>query len=110
MQLYLTASLVLMLQNILVLKLLMNKTSFAFTKFCSVLPNAAKDNYCNRWLFFVRKKHAGKTTCKRIAYVHVDSGAMYRAITLYFLRNTVNITKQKEIIDAFKKYSSVFFI
>jgi cytidylate kinase len=27
---------------------------------------------------------------------------MYRAITLYFLRNTVNIIKQKEIIEALK--------
>lgn len=32
-----------------------------------------------------------------LQYVHVDSGAMYRAITLYFLVNNVAINKKREI-------------
>ena len=35
----------------------------------------------------VAEKHIGKQLAKKLGYVYVDSGAMYRAITLYFLRN-----------------------
>src|SRR5256885_10829002 len=48
------------------------------------------------------KSTLAKQIAKELAYVHIDSGAMYRAITLYFLRNTINIIKQKEINDALK--------
>jgi cytidylate kinase len=44
----------------------------------------------------------GKSTLARqlaiaLGYVYIDSGAMYRAITLYFIRNNVDIEKRKEI-------------
>jgi CMP/dCMP kinase len=47
----------------------------------------------------------GKSTlAKQLAnvldYVYIDSGAMYRAITLYFLRNHVDWTKIKNVTDA----------
>jgi cytidylate kinase len=47
----------------------------------------------------------GKSTLARqlankLNYVYVDSGAMYRAITLYFLRNHVNWTKKKAVEEA----------
>jgi CMP/dCMP kinase len=47
----------------------------------------------------------GKSTlAKQLAnvldYVYIDSGAMYRAITLYFLRNHVDWTKTKNVTDA----------
>jgi cytidylate kinase len=44
------------------------------------------------------------TTAKRVAailgYRYIDSGAMYRAVTLYFLENHVSITNPKEIRKA----------
>ena len=48
------------------------------------------------------KSTLAKQLAKELQYLHIDSGAMYRAITLYFLRNSVNINKQKEINDALK--------
>ncbi len=37
---------------------------------------------------------------KKLGYVYIDSGAMYRAITLYFLRNHVDWTDSKEVVKA----------
>lgn len=47
----------------------------------------------------------GKSTLARqlaaaLNYVYIDSGAMYRAITLYFLRNHVDWTKRKAVEEA----------
>lgn len=47
----------------------------------------------------------GKSTlaqqlAQKLNYVYIDSGAMYRAITLYFLRNHINWTKRKVVEDA----------
>ncbi|MFT2008376.1 (d)CMP kinase [Pontibacter sp. 13R65] len=44
------------------------------------------------------------TTAKRVAaelgYAYIDTGAMYRAVTLYFLENHVSFTNPKEISKA----------
>ncbi|WP_347158000.1 (d)CMP kinase [Pontibacter chitinilyticus] len=44
------------------------------------------------------------TTAKRVAaelgYAYIDTGAMYRAVTLYFLQHHVSLTNPKEIRDA----------
>lgn len=44
------------------------------------------------------------TTAKRVAailgYRYIDSGAMYRAVTLYFLENHVSLTNPKEVTKA----------
>ena len=36
----------------------------------------------------------------RLGYNYIDSGAMYRAITLYFLRNGVNFNNHEETLNA----------
>lgn len=36
------------------------------------------------------KSTLAKQLAKKLGYVYIDSGAMYRAITLYFLRNHIN--------------------
>lgn len=46
------------------------------------------------------KSTLAKQLAKELLYLHIDSGAMYRAITLYFLRNAVNLSKQKDVNDA----------
>ena len=48
------------------------------------------------------KSTLAKQLAKELQYLHIDSGAMYRAITLYFLRNAISTTKQKEIEAALK--------
>lgn len=48
------------------------------------------------------KSTLAKQLAKELGYVYVDSGAMYRAITLYFLRNHVDWTDNKEVVEALK--------
>jgi cytidylate kinase len=46
------------------------------------------------------KSTLAKQLAKQLNYVFVDSGAMYRAITLYFLRNHINWNTTEEVISA----------
>ena len=46
------------------------------------------------------KSTLAKELARRLAYNYVDSGAMYRAITLYFLRNHVDDTDHGKVLDA----------
>jgi cytidylate kinase len=43
------------------------------------------------------KSTLAKALAKKLHFVYVDSGAMYRAVTLYFLRNLVDITSEKAV-------------
>ncbi len=43
------------------------------------------------------KSTLAKQLAKELGYVYVDSGAMYRAITVYFLRNNVDFNDKKEV-------------
>lgn len=54
------------------------------------------------------KSTLAKQLAKELNYVYVDSGAMYRAITLYFLRNHVDWTDRKEVVKALKDISLEF--
>ena len=49
------------------------------------------------------KSTLAKQLAKKLGYVYVDSGAMYRAITLYFLRNHVDWTDSKEVAAALQE-------
>ncbi|MBA3828233.1 MAG: (d)CMP kinase [Taibaiella sp.] len=46
------------------------------------------------------KSTLAKQCAKRLGYTYVDSGAMYRAITLYFIRHTIDISNHDHILDA----------
>ncbi|HSC52404.1 MAG TPA: (d)CMP kinase [Phnomibacter sp.] len=46
------------------------------------------------------KSTLAKLLAARLNYCYIDSGAMYRAITLYFLRNQVNWNNQQEVVNA----------
>jgi cytidylate kinase len=46
------------------------------------------------------KSTLAKQLATALGYVYIDSGAMYRAITLYFLRNHIDCTDEKEVIIA----------
>src|SRR5262245_14277541 len=49
------------------------------------------------------KSTLAKQLARKLGYVYVDSGAMYRAITLYFLRNSIDWTVKKEVQAALKE-------
>ncbi|MDR3696604.1 (d)CMP kinase [Mucilaginibacter sp.] len=49
------------------------------------------------------KSTLAKALAKKLHFVYVDSGAMYRAVALYFLRNKINLQDNEAVSDALKK-------
>lgn len=56
------------------------------------------------------KSTLAKRLAKHFNYTFIDSGAMYRAITLYFLRNHIDWTKTKQVVEALKNIDLQFYI
>lgn len=54
------------------------------------------------------KSTVAKQLAKALGYLYVDSGAMYRAITLYFLRNHIDWTHKKAVKEALENISLEF--
>ncbi|MEJ0102184.1 MAG: (d)CMP kinase [Bacteroidota bacterium] len=54
------------------------------------------------------KSTLARQLAKELGYLYVDSGAMYRAITLYFLRNHIDWTDKNEVIGALKNINLRF--
>lgn len=54
------------------------------------------------------KSTLAKQLAKALQYVYVDSGAMYRAITLYILRNNIDIQEAAEVKEALKSITLEF--
>ena len=54
------------------------------------------------------KSTLAKQLAKALGYIYVDSGAMYRAITLYFLRNHIDWTDTTAVKQALKDISLEF--
>lgn len=46
------------------------------------------------------KSTLARELAKKLGYTYIDSGAMYRAITLYFLRNGVDLQDHDQILNA----------
>ncbi len=46
------------------------------------------------------KSTLAKELATKLKYSYIDSGAMYRAITLYFLRNHVDFSDHSKVLDA----------
>lgn len=46
------------------------------------------------------KSTVARQLAKELKYLYVDSGAMYRAITLYFLRNNIDIDNKEQVKNA----------
>jgi CMP/dCMP kinase len=54
------------------------------------------------------KSTLAKELAKKLGYNYIDSGAMYRAITLYFLRNQVDHSDPGKILDAIADINLTF--
>ena len=46
------------------------------------------------------KSSTAKKVAKDLGYSYIDTGAMYRAVTLYFLQQHVSLTNKEEILGA----------
>lgn len=46
------------------------------------------------------KSTLAKALAKELHFIYVDSGAMYRAVTLYFLRHNIDLEDHAQIADA----------
>lgn len=56
------------------------------------------------------KSTLAKQLAKKLGYLYIDSGAMYRAITLYFLRNHIDWTDPAEVTEALKNITLEFIV
>jgi len=56
------------------------------------------------------KSTLAKQLAKKLGYLYIDSGAMYRAITLYFLRNNIGFNDEKQIREALKNITLEFIV
>lgn len=54
------------------------------------------------------KSTLAKQLAKELHYVFVDSGAMYRAVTLYFLENNINFGDSQQVSEALGKINISF--
>lgn len=49
------------------------------------------------------KSTLARALAKRLQYLHIDSGAMYRAVTLYFMRHQIDLHDAQDVKDALEK-------
>jgi cytidylate kinase len=54
------------------------------------------------------KSTLAKALARRLHYAYVDSGAMYRAVTLHFLNHHVDPNNHAQVIDALEKIGITF--
>ena len=56
------------------------------------------------------KSTTAKAVAHLLGYVYIDSGAMYRAVTYYFLENNISLSNPKEIDKALANISIRFVV
>lgn len=54
------------------------------------------------------KSTLAKQLAKELDFVFIDTGAMYRAVTLYFLQNDIDIQDEEQVESALKKIQITF--
>lgn len=54
------------------------------------------------------KSSTAKRVAEKLGYHYIDTGAMYRAVTLYFLQNHISLNNPREVTDALEKIDIEF--
>ncbi|UII29218.1 (d)CMP kinase [Fulvivirga maritima] len=54
------------------------------------------------------KSSTAKAVAAELGYTYIDSGAMYRAVTLYFQQHHISLTNEKEVENALQKIDITF--
>lgn len=55
------------------------------------------------------KSTTAKAVAKELGFKYIDTGAMYRAVTLYFLNKHVTLTNEREVVNALNEIKIDFF-
>lgn len=56
------------------------------------------------------KSSTAKQVASILGYTYIDTGAMYRAVTLYFIRNHISLTNTSKIIEALNNIEITFSV
>jgi len=48
------------------------------------------------------KSTLAKALAQKLHFIYIDSGAMYRAVTLYFIRHNIDLTNHKQVEEGLK--------
>ncbi len=54
------------------------------------------------------KSTTAKAVAKALQYIYIDTGAMYRAVTLYFIRHGVDLNDEEQVAKALKDIHITF--
>lgn len=54
------------------------------------------------------KSSTAKGVAEKLGYHYIDTGAMYRAVTLYFLQNHISLSNPREVSAALEKIDIEF--
>jgi CMP/dCMP kinase len=54
------------------------------------------------------KSTTAKAVATRVGYAYIDTGAMYRAVSLYFIQNNVSLTDQAQVLAALDQIHITF--
>ncbi len=54
------------------------------------------------------KSTLARALAKKLGYTYIDTGAMYRSVTLYFIQNNINFNDAEQVADALSKISISF--
>ena len=54
------------------------------------------------------KSSTAKALAQKLKYIYIDSGAMYRAVTLFFLKHNVDLKNDKDVEEALKQIDISF--
>lgn len=90
--------------------------AFCFLEFCASFYLSHFCDMTNKIIITIDggsscgKSTLAKQLAYKLGYVYIDSGAMYRAITLYFLRNNVDTNDKKQIKNALKNITLEFIV
>lgn len=55
------------------------------------------------------KSTTAKAVAARLGYGYIDTGAMYRAVSLFFIQNHVALTSTREVLDALNHIAITFY-
>lgn len=54
------------------------------------------------------KSSTAKVLAQKLKYIYIDSGAMYRAVTLFFIKHKVNLKNDEDVEEALKQIDISF--